>query len=181
MTRDPRDQEWDDRADRAYSRLTYRPKRTVGGWFLKGLAVIIVLAIIIGAISWVASWGSETARITGVENTKSQATQVTQLWQDLTAAADNACSAGADGSTSEKSDPNNPVLIESPGQAYISLYRRHRAEYNRKMNNFFETGIIRNYPFLKDYPRRVPNYPESIGQHPNMCGVSTKLAQLHAN
>jgi hypothetical protein len=181
MTRDPRDQEWDDRADRAYSNLTYRPKRTVGRWFLKGLAVIIVLAVIFGVISWVGSWGSETARITGVDNTKAQATQVNDLWQNLTAAADNACGAGADGSSSERSNPNDPVLVEDPALAYTAKYRSLRAEYNRKMSNFFETGIIREYPFLKSYPRHIPNYKESIGPHPNMCGVSSKLALLHDN
>lgn len=152
---DDRDRAWEDRADRAYTRVTERPGRTLAKWGLGLLAIGVALALIAGAISWVSSWGGEAARVTGVENTREQVTRVLELDESMIAAAQNACQADE-----ARKEDGDPTIIEDPSLAYDAVYRRSEAEYNRRMGNIFEAYVPSGNPLpatINHLPRRAPS------------------------
>lgn len=156
---DPRDRKWEDRADRQYSNFTNRPKWTAFKWLMGIIAVCVVIGIIFGLVSWISSWGSEAARVTGVENTRTQAFALRDDYRSLEATAGNACDAKS--STHSKDDP---TLVEKPDFAYRAKYRDIARDYNRRMDNAFEAGWVRHYPFLNDLPREAPGLTQMQAQ-----------------
>lgn len=134
-------------ADRHAGALADRPKRTLAKWFGGFLAVLLVLTIGFGALSWVLSWGGEAKRVTGVENVREQYATVIEDWQAMEAAAANACQA-----KDAAREQGDPTIVESPSLAYDSQYRRIVVDYNRRQANLFEARLVGP----KGYPRVAP-------------------------
>lgn len=155
---DPRDREWEDRAERAYTDFTDRPGRTTAKWLVAVLAVAIVLAVVGGIIGFVGDWGGEAKRVASPDNVREQNTAVIENWEGMQAAAVNACNA-----KDSAQDKNDPTLVEDPALAYKATYRRQRADYNRRMANLYEAQAVRNLPLpsnLRSYPKVAPSLEE---------------------
>lgn len=157
--RDERDEIWADRADRtadrAYDAVTYHPWRTV----IKVIAGLFLLSFIVGVIGFVSDYGSEAKRTVSVPNAREQTTRILDLEESMVATAGNYCSA-----KESKRDPNiDPTLVESPSFAYAATYRAQKAEYDRRMENFFEASNVRHIPLpgsIRHLPQDAPPLEE---------------------
>jgi len=154
----------DDRALHEAERFERAPWRTGMGWFVKLCLVLVALSLIGGAIfgigSWVSSWGGEAKRIASPQNVREQNTQIIQDWQDMEAAAQNACNVA-----DAKSSPSDPTLVEDPAFAYKATFRRIRVDYNRRMANLYEAQAVRKLPLpsnLRSYPKVAPSLKERM-------------------
>lgn len=152
---DRRDDIWEGRADRAYSDLTYKPKRTLAKWAVGIGLVLIFIALIAGIGKFACGWGNEAARIAGPQNTREQFTALYDLYENMQATAGNVC----DVKNSEAS-VNSPVIIEDPEFAYAAQYRRIEAEYNRRMENEFEAEWLLIHP--DGLPHRAPSLDDML-------------------
>jgi hypothetical protein len=159
---DPRDDKWDERADKAYSNFTDRPKRTAAKWFAIVLGVILALSLLGGIIAWVSSWGGEAARITGPDNTRQQAFALRDAYTSLDAAAQNVCDVQKSSGDSKEGDPT--IIGGDPALQFKATYRRIEQDYNRRMSNAFEAGWVKNYPFLDDLPDVAPTLEEKLAE-----------------
>lgn len=160
MSRQDNDKKWEGRADREYDRLTNHPIRTGFKWLIGIIAVCVTIALIVGAVTWITSWGAEAGRVTGVQNTREQVTKILQADADMTAAAENACEAKTAAKTA-----GDPTLIEDPTLAYRATYRRIEADYNARMNNIFEAYITAKNPLpgtINQLPRKAPTLNERM-------------------
>jgi hypothetical protein len=157
---------WDERA----TRFEKRPIHTGVIWWLWGLLLISVAAVIITVVGFAGNWGQKAVSVVSPENVEKQYSVVIKKWESLTTAADNACMAGAgvDGG------PNAPVFVESPAVAYAGVYRNIRTAYNSAQANVFEAGLVGP----SGYPKSIPNFPEATGATPDFCSISTQLAAL---
>lgn len=146
---------WDRRAEE----FDRKPLSTSVKWGIGIIGVCFVLAVVIGLVSWIGSWGGEAARIVGPQNTKDQTTAILGDWQAMKQAAGNACDAKNSGGS------GSPTLVEDPAFAYKATYRRVAADYTRRMNNLFEGAITPRLPHtLSGYPREAPTLKEMQAQ-----------------
>lgn len=118
------------------------------------LALVFVLALVGGLLSGVLDWGGEAKRITGPANAREQYTEIIRDQADMDAAVGNICSAR--GAKTAAPTADDPLLVETPALAYEATYRRTKADYDRRIQNAFEAGLIRKYTSLGDQ-RRFPN------------------------
>lgn len=126
------------------------------GGCLFALIVVVVAILIIG---WVTSWGGKEAELTGPEHSQEQTTAVLDDWTSLHAQAQTYCQL-------KESKPSNgdPTLVEHPEVAYAAKYRSTEADYDRRMNNFFEAYQTRHIPLpgaLRSLPRTSPTLSEA--------------------
>lgn len=150
------DEIWEKRAQNAEDKFTAHPVRYAGKWFLAFIALCAVVGIIFGVVSWVGSWGSTVARVSGAGNTEAQANYLFQAHNSLKAIAANVC-----GVVNAKKGESDPTLIEDPAFAYKAQYRDLKAQYDSRMDNFFQANLVRNYPMLNGLPRREPSLEEA--------------------
>ena len=128
---------------------------------LGAIALIAVLIVVGGIVGGALDWGGEAKRITGPDNTREQYTEIIRDKTDMEAAIGNICSLrNAEASNSGVDDP---VLVESPALAYEGTYRRAKADYDRRMENAFEGGLIKRYTSLGD-PDRFPNPAPTLAE-----------------
>jgi hypothetical protein len=145
---DPRDDRWEERADKAYSNWTYHPVKTAAKWFFGILALCLMLAAFGGILGLFLGWFSGTKNLATFEHSKEQVTAVLSDWTALQAAAQNVCDVEAAGSKDEEGDP---LIIEDPALAYKATYRTIEQRYNRRMGNFFEAYVTRKIPIPGEF------------------------------
>lgn len=166
---------WDDRVERYADRFEDRPFRTAFGWLLKGLLILAVLMVVVGGFlrvtGFLGLWADEATRVVSPANVREQHTLIAQDWQELRAAADKVCQAGA----SQTGGENDPTFLEDPLVAMKSVYYTARSDYNRRMNNLFEARIVAP----SGYPRYVPELPATLNPNGDWCKVSRQLANYH--
>lgn len=121
----------------------------VGLWVL---GVCAVLALVIIPLSFVLGWLGKAAEVAGPENVSTQYATVIEDWNAMQAAAGNYCSA-----KNSKTDENSPTLVEDPAFAYAAQYRHITVDYNRRMNNIFEGGVVGP----SGYPKTAPSLEEA--------------------
>lgn len=165
MSRDSEDR-WSERADRADREFAARPVRTGLKWFFGAVAIIILITIVFGVISWVGSWGSEGARIIGVDNTKEQVTRVLELDKSMTATATNICNA-----KNSKHEEADPSMVEDPAFAYKATYNNQKAEYDRRMQNLFEAAATRKIIQLPATIHHLPRTAPTVRQRQRLEGL----------
>ncbi len=137
---------WDRRAEE----FGDHPWRVALKWGVGIIALFAVLAVVLIPITGIISWGSEAKRITGPDNTREQYTEIIRDKTDMDQAVGNVCSIVRAGVEHDDADP---LLVESPTLAYEGTYRRAKADYDRRMENAFEGGLIRKYTSLGDAER----------------------------
>jgi hypothetical protein len=157
VTREDNDRRWEERGDRVYDSVTNRPGRTA----LKVVAALVALSLLGGIIGWFGGWWSGVKETTGFDNTRTQAFQLRDDYRSMQATAGNACEAEKQAG---ESNPNDPQIVGGdPAFQYNATYRRIEADYDRRMDNAFEAGWVRHYPFLRDLPRTAPTLSEAKG------------------
>lgn len=173
--RDPRDKVWEERArsraDKAYSDLTYKPKRTIAKW----VALVVLAAIVISGVGFVCGifgdakdvgngYRKEGKRVISVENVKEQNTRIIEDWESMNAAADNACAVGE----AQARGADDPTLVEDPTVAYRATYNRIRVDYNRRFANLYEAQAVSDVPIipsnLRSYPKVAPTFREKLAE-----------------
>lgn len=143
--------DWD-RREREFEQRPWWMSLKVG---LGLLALIFVLALAWGVLGGALDWGNEAKRVTGPANAREQYTEIIRDKADMDAAIGNICSVRS-ARPAAASSADDPVLVESPALAYEGTYRRAKADYDRRMENAFEGGLIRRYTSLGDQGR-FPN------------------------
>lgn len=123
--------------------------------------VALVVCLWIGgcAIGVVGSWGDKEKDIVGADHSDAQVTAVLDDWTNLQASASNYCDA-----KDSVSGDDDPQLVEKPGLAYAGAYRRTKADYDRRQNNFFEAYQTRHIPIpggLRGLPKTAPTLREA--------------------
>lgn len=146
--------------------LADHPKSTLLRWTLLALVVVVALSIIGALLGLFGSWGNEAKRVVSPTNVTEQFDAVITDWQDMQAAADNACAA----QESAKQD-GDPVMVEDPALAYAATYRRIAVDYNSRQQNIFKAGKVGP----PGYPKIAPTVPAK----PDWCTVSTQLREVH--
>lgn len=147
-------------ADRQAEAFSDRPKRTALKWFLGLLAVIAVVGIIGGVFGLFGAWFGETKRLAGPQHSREQVTAVLDLSTSMEATAGNVC-----GAVNSRSTQDSPTLVEDPAFAYKAMYRKLKAEYDRRMGNFFEAAVTRKLPIpaaIGGLPKRAPTLEEAM-------------------
>jgi hypothetical protein len=151
-----REEIWEERGDRLADAATYRPGRTAA----KVLAMILLLSFAFGILSWVGGWWSGDKETTGFQNTRTQAYQLRDDYNNLVATAGNVCDAEK---AKGEPNPNDPQIVGGdPAFQYEATYRRIKADYDRRMSNAFEAGWVHHYPTLRDLPRTAPTLGEAL-------------------
>lgn len=160
------EEKMDQWGDRTAGNLADHPKRTLAKWGMVFFTVVIVLGIIGSIFGYVHSWGNEAARVVSPVNVTEQFDAVITDWQDMQAAADNACNA----QTAAKRT-SDPVMVEDPALAYAATYRRIAVDYNARQQNIFKAGKVGP----PGYPKTAPVVPAQG----DWCGVSDNLRTIH--
>lgn len=132
-------------------RFDRNPLLEGGKWVLGICLVFVVIGVILIPFGWGFAWLSEGARITGPDNSRQQFTTVIGDYKSLKATAGNVCNVA-----NSKGGEGDPSLVEDPAFAYKAKYREIAADYDRRMDNAFEAGIVNKYPGLRKYPRQAP-------------------------
>lgn len=166
MSRDRRDEEWERRADREYDRFTDRPVHTGLAWWVKLCIGLVVLALSAGLIfgcgSLIGAWGGEARKQAGPDFQRDQVTAVLDDEEGMVALTGNVCE--IDQAGPQGSNPNDPQIVGGdPRFQYTSKYRALKADYDRRMENFFEASNIRHVPLpgeLSKLPKRAPTLEE---------------------
>lgn len=144
---------WDDRADE----FEARPLRTAFKWLL-GVALLLLLVMaILTPFNAGFAWLQEGARIAGPDNSREQTTAVLDDEKGMVAQAGNVCDIDRAGNTASPNDPQ--IVGGSPRFQYAALYRRLKADYDRRMANFFEANVTRSLPIpsaLGGLPKEAP-------------------------
>lgn len=120
-------------------------------WLLGICLVFLLLGLVLIPFGWGFAWLSAGARVTGPDNSAQQFAAVIGDYKSLEATAGNVCNV-----KNATPDPNSPTLVEDPAFAYKATYRNTKADYDRRMANAFEAGIVKRYPGLNKYPRTAP-------------------------
>jgi hypothetical protein len=150
-----REEVWEERGDRLADAATNHPGRTAA----KVMAVILALSFVFGIIGWLGGWWNGVKETTGFQNTRTQAYQLRDDYNNLVATAGNVCDAEK---AQGESSPNDPQIVGGdPAFQYKATYRRIAADYNRRMDNAFEAGWVRHYPVLNDLPRKAPTLDQA--------------------
>lgn len=151
--------------DRQAGKLADHPNSTLVKWALGIVAVIVVLSIIGGILSFAGAWGGAAKRIVSPPNVEAQYHAVIEDWQSLLASAENACDA-----KQSKTDENSPTFVGGdPSLAYAQTYRKTVIDYNQRQHNLFEAKLVGP----KGYPRTIPAYGDQ------WCSVASKLRAIH--
>lgn len=137
-----------------------RPLWTTFKYGLAACLLILAIGAVLIPFGWGFAWLNESARITGPGNTRDQSAAIIGNWNELKATAGNVCAAKSNGG----SGSNDPQLLEDPAFAYKATYRRIKADYDRRMANLFEAGLVRHYPNLNGYPRTAPTLKEAMAE-----------------
>jgi hypothetical protein len=153
---------WEDR-EAEFERRPWWMSLKVGlGIIALGAVLIVVGAIVSGALDW----GGEGKRITGPDNTREQYTEIIRDKADMDAAMGNICTVRRSLAKGDVSG-DAPVLVESPELAYEGTYRRAKADYDRRMENAFEGGLIKKYTSLGDedrFPHPAPTLEDRVAE-----------------
>lgn len=128
----------------------------------------VALAASLTGCSVAGGYVEKGKKVVGADNMEDQYNRVITDYNSLQTSADNACAAQGD----EKKDDSDPVLVEGPALAYAATYRKIWVDYNTRMNNIFEAGLVGP----PGYPRRIPNF--TAGTKTDFCSVSDKLVEL---
>jgi hypothetical protein len=143
----------------------YKPERGLMIWGLKWWIWIVIAVIAMGAVagigSWLFGWFSVPGEITSPENVKKQWAFAYQYDESLHAAARQVCltekALNTAESDTEKTQRRSQLL------AYETNYTRIEAEYNAKLRNAFEAGLVKP----PDVPKTAPSLDEMKSR---VCG-----------
>lgn len=148
--------------DRIDREVQEGPRLAWVGWFI---GAVVALGVVFAVLGFIGGWFDKAAEVVGPENVSEQYHDVAKDWQAMQAAAANACAVGDP--TSEEGDP---VLVENPALAYEATFRNIAGDYNRRMTNIFEAGIVapEGYPETVDMPSGDVDW----------CGVAEAMASI---
>lgn len=178
--RQQRDDRWQGIADRtadrseraalgAAERFERRPGRTILKWLGIFLAVILVLGLIGRITGVIGGYADETTRVISVDNNREQTTKILNDEKSMVVQAGNVCEARAAG---DGSNPNDPQIVGgSPEFQFAQLYRQLKADYDRRMANFFEAKLSKGVPIpgaVGHLPKEAPTLKERLAD-PNIC------------
>lgn len=150
----PSGDKWDERANRYARDFEDRPFWTGGKVLGAILAVVIVLSIVGGLLSFVGGHADAVKKSVSSPNVVEQNRAIIEDYTQMQAAAANACQAAE-----SKSEEGDPTIVENPALAYNATYRRLQADYDRRMANLYEASLAREFPVpsnLKSYPKVAP-------------------------
>lgn len=142
---------WDDRE----KEFEARPGLTAFKWALGICLGFLLLMVVLMPFNAGFAWLQEGKRVTGPENSRQQTTAVLQDEQAMVALAGNVCEIDQEG---DKTSANDPQIVGgSPRFQYAAKYRETKADYDRRMGNFFEAAVTKELPI----PKALRSYPET--------------------
>lgn len=162
------------RLDREADRFEEHPVRQTVKWGTISMITIAILVVvggvIFGIVGLLGGWFQGTKHIVSFQNTSQQYTVVKGDWESMISAAQNACNA-----QNAAQNSNSPTLVEDPAFAYKATFFKIRNDYNRRMTNFFEAGLVGP----RGYPKVIPSYPAFDNPKASWCRVATGMQQIH--
>jgi hypothetical protein len=130
------------------------PDRSLTVFGIKWYLWLLAAAVVVAAGAFVYNWVVLPLRITGEENVRKQWTWAYTQYEALQATAQQVCSAekavNSAASDTERTQRNTQLF------AYENNYARLAGEYDARMRNAFEAGLVRppdlpaNAPTLTD-------------------------------
>ncbi|MEH0110641.1 hypothetical protein V6N00_13095 [Tersicoccus sp. MR15.9] len=139
---------------------------------LKVLGGIVATVLVIGALvvaGLALGWFGRGAHVISAGNVEKQYGVVIGQYNDMIAAAENACTAQA--SAKKTTSKDDAQLFEDPTTARAATFRSLVAKYSATVDNPFEGQIV-----------VPPGYPTSAGLHgldtKDWCTVSGQLQEL---
>ncbi|MCC3299655.1 hypothetical protein [Arthrobacter caoxuetaonis] len=107
---------------------------------ITSIAAIVGLAVVTGLLGLGLGWFNAGTKVISAGNVKKQHTVVIRQYNDMIAAADNACSAqeAASGTKTDK----DALVLESPIAAREATFRSLVSKYSATVDNPFEGQIV---------------------------------------
>lgn len=149
-------------ADRQAGKLADRPKWTAFKWIGGLIALFIVIGIVSSVLGFFGDHAASLKQTVEPYNVREQNRAIVGDWQDMKAAAANACDAAE-----AKTNADSPTFLEDPAVSYKATYRRIEADYDRRMANIYEAQLVRKFPVpsnLRSYPKVAPTLKEMQAQ-----------------
>lgn len=141
----------------------------IGKWYLAAVGGFVLLAVTVTLVGFGMGWLNTGVGVVSAKNVKKQETLVINRYNDMIAAADNACSAqqAAAGTKSDK----DALVLESPIAAREATFRSLVSKYSAAVDNPFEGKIV--------IPDGYPTSAELGGlDTSDWCTVSDQLQAL---
>ncbi len=135
-----------------------RPNRQVTGftlsWLLWSIVILVVVSVVGGALAWGLGWISVPGQVLSPQNVQEQWRFAYAFDESLQAIAQQVCATekALAGATNE----NEQTQRRSQLLAYEQNYARVAAEYDARLRNAFQAGLVAP----SDVPRRAPTLNE---------------------
>lgn len=128
----------------------FNPDRNVGSFIAKWLLLGVIVIVVLGVVGWALRWASVPGEVFSPENVREQWAFAYQYDESLQAAARQVCTAEQAVGTSESA--NERTQRRTQLLALEQNYARIQAEYNARLRNAFEAGLVAP----SDVPARAP-------------------------
>lgn len=118
------------------------------------LLAIFLVYIFLALVGVVGNYGQEAKRTIDVPNNRQQTTSVLDDENSMIAAAQNYCDARDE--AKQQTNGDDPVILGADASSQRLTYNRLKADYDRRMSNFFEARNDRHVPI----PGNIGNLPQ---------------------
>ncbi len=119
-------------------------------WIFWLIGIVVLIGAVVGTINFVGGWASQPARIYGVENVREQWRFAYEYNESLSAIQDQYCTASR--AVADSVDAEERSQRSSQRIAIENNYNRVKAQYDARLRNAFEAGLVAP----ADVPRRAP-------------------------
>lgn len=130
------------------------PAKTSLKWVAWIVGFLILAGAIVGVASWVSGWGSQPARIFGVDNVRKTWRDAYEKDRKLTAQAKIVCR------TAQQTVANPGAFPPGTLLAYEQTYDNLAADYDALISNKLEGGLV----LPPDVARHAPTMEEKLHQ-----------------
>lgn len=126
-------------------------------FILWGIPSILLLMAVFSVIAFAAGWIGGTSKIVSFENFEEQHFQLQQDYESMRKSAGDVCAAQQVLDSAIERGAEEEVVSQRESQllARGEVYRSLQADYDRRMNNFFET--MDGFVAPQDLPQQSPS------------------------
>lgn|SRR3989338_1329385 len=131
-----------------------RPNRELTGatfsWLFWAIAIVVVLSLVLGVVGWGLGWLGVPGQVVSPQNVREQWRFSYEHDESLQTAARNVCL--TETALAASTSDTERVQRQSQLLAYQQVYTKIQAQYNARLRNAFEAGLVRP----RDVPEKAP-------------------------